>query len=300
MGSIQFLQVEFRNTAGSGDRYAVMPNMAIPFDTDIFQSEGSGGVPHITYSSSTGEITFSKAGIFFVNWFVAQQSGLSSDGANFALEMTTLGSPIRIVGSGHVKIAASSGFAILNVPAAGTILTLTNTATHKATLSEHTQIKAGLAIFSVASDSEEINNLGYAHAQIENSEEYDTGDTILFPTAINFDPDHIVTYDAGIFTLAATGTYLVTWEIPIEATDEGDEVYIQLLYNGASHSVSYAPLPIGVVSGSALIVNNNVNGTVQLKVIRDGQGAEEDVVHIGTKANIVITQISNLTVIPEP
>jgi len=299
MGSIQFLQVEFKNTASSGERYAVMPNEAIPFDTEVSQSKDSSNVPHISYSNSTGEISFSKAGTYFVNWFVAQQTGLSIDGANFALEMAPPESPARIiVGSGHVKIAASSGFAILNIPAAGTVLTLTNTATHKATLSEYTQVKAGIAVFSVAPDIEATNKLGYAHAQIEVSEVYATGTTILFPVAIKYDPDDIVTYDAGIFTLAAKGTYLVTWEIPIEATDERDEVYIELFQNGTSHSISYAPLPIGVVSGSALIVNNDVDGTIQLKIIHDEEGDE---VHIGTKANIVITQISNLTTVtPEP
>ena len=293
MAGIQFLQVEFKNTSDAGKRYAVMPMASIPFDTTVFQSTDDSDVPHITYSG--GDITFSKPGVFFVSWFVAQQTGLAADGANFALELQVEGSPIRVIGSGHVKISASSGFAVLNVPAADTILTLINHAGRKATLSEHTLVKAGLAIFSVAAEPEELIPLGYGHAQIGTAAEYNTGDIILFPTGIKYDPNDIVTYNAGVFTLANMGTYLVTWEIPIEATDEHDEVYLQLLYNDVEHSVSYAPLPIGVVSGSALIVNDTVDGTVKLKVIHEGSpGDDIDIVHIGIKANIVITQISNL------
>ena len=291
MAGIQFLQVEFRNTAASGDRYAVLPTESIPFDTEVFQSKDEADVAHITFLD--GNITFSKSGVFFVNWFVAQQTGLAVDGANFALEMEVEGNPTKVIGSGHVKISASSGFAVLIVPTAGTVLTLTNTANRKATLSEHTQVKAGLAVFSVAPEAEDLMALGYGHAQIDISEEYDTGDTILFPVGIKYDPDNIVTYDAGVFTLANQGTYLVTWEIPIEATDERDEAYVELLYNDVVHSVSYAPLPIGVVSGSALIINDESYGTVQLRVTHADHPTDGDIVHVGVKANIVITQISN-------
>jgi len=293
MAGIQFLQIEFRNTAQLGDRYAIMPTDPIPFDTAIVQSKDDNNVPHITFAN--GEITFSKPGIFFVNWFAAQQTGLATDGANFALDTQIAGTPIRVIGSGHSKFSASSGFAVLNITVAGTVLKLINNADRKATLSEHTQVKAGLAIFSVTPEPEDLIPLGYAHAQSEVMTDYETNDVILFPNGIKFDPDDIITYDQGTFTLANTGTYLVTWDIPIEATDEHDEAYIELLHNGVTHSVSYAPLPIGLMSGSALVLNDVVDGTLQLKIIYDdGSGTAEDIVRIGIKANIVVTQISNI------
>ena len=293
MAGIQYLQIEFRNTAQSGDRYAVMPTFPIPFDTTIVQSKDDNNVPHITFAN--GEITFSNSGIYFINWFAAQQTGLATDGANFALETLIAEIPIRIIGSGHSKFSASSGFAVLNISTAGTVLKLINNADRKATLSEHTQVKAGLAIFSVTPEPEDLIPLGYAHAQSEVTADYETNDVILFPNGIKFDPDDIITYNQGTFTLANTGTYLVTWEVPIEATDEHDEAYIELVHNGATHSVSYAPLPIGLMSGSALVLNDEADGTLQLKIIYDdGSGSAEDIVRIGIKANIVITQISNI------
>ena len=297
MTGASFLQMEFRNTASSGEKYIVEVGDGIPFDTEIIASEDVIGSKHIL-CDALGEITFTQKGVFFVSWFVAQQTGLAADGANFALEMTVDGERLAVIGSGHTKFSALSGFGVVNVPKAGTTLVLKNTAGARATLSKHTQVKAGLALFSLTPEQQE-KKLGYMHRQTLVAVEYPTDSRLLFPTLIKNDPEGIVTYDDGVFTLGRKGTYLITWELPIEATDEFDEVYVALKYNGVVQSVSYAPLPIGVVTGSAVIINEAIDGEVELAVILEQASVGEppaDIVRVAGRANVVVTQIEDVVV----
>lgn len=314
MGNVQFLQIEFNGVAGT--RYSVADGWAIPFDTTVFQSKSDGIETDIDFDAfddvagtGSGMVTFTQPGVFFINWFVAQQTGLSAAGSNFSLILTVDGIETQsVIGSANTKISSSSGFAVLTVPKSGSTLILRNISGSKATLSEHTLVKAGMAIFSLGGGQDEVLPLGFGHYQTNpngfgenNNNQLATGESIPFSNTIKEDANGVVTFQASYsansinyenaFILKSTGTYHINWEIPVSATDIHDETYTQLIFNNEPYSTAYIPTPLGVVVGSAIIANNTANGIVQLKCFHtDIVG---DTVIVGSNANMVITQISH-------
>ena len=274
---VPYLQLE-RTITG-----AIAPNSNVEFNRVLLTNNQIMHTPE-------GVLTFLQTGLYFVNWFVAQQTGLSVDGSNFAI-VTSTDPDTGFTGSSHVKIAPATGFAIIRVDNVGKTIRLVNKSTHRATLSDDTRVKAGIAVFGIADATSPVAApLGYLQAQVANgSHELNDEEWIAFDSTIVADPDNIVRKGANgeDFTLANIGTYLVTWEIPIEATDAKGVVSFDLLLNDVIYSNSFSTLPVGVLAGSALVVNPATNGVLQLV------NASGDIVKIANKTNIVITQVSN-------
>ena len=307
---IPYLQIEFLNENVVGP--AIIPaDGAIPFDHPLNTSTA------IEYDDQTHQFTIKMAGAWLINWFVAQQSGLSHEGSNFGVaifkpitdetdpDYPGYKAPEFVVGSGHVKISPTSGFTIINVTDAdlaegGVKFELQNVSSHDAALSERTQVKAGLAVFGVSSD---MFKMAYGQWQASDwnkvSEPYD----LIHAEAIKFNlpiltPLGITPSDSGagsragydIFTLDNPGVYQVSWEIPIEATYSVDEVVIALQQDGTTvYSRSYSPLPIGVISGTAIVATTTANKSLSLLNLQPANG---DVIQIGNYSNIAIHQIS--------
>jgi len=312
---IPYLQTEFLNSdAVDPSRPAIVPvDDAVLFDNPISTTAA------IEYDDVTGRFTIKSIGAFLVNWFVAQQTGLSPEGSNFGIAVYKpildendnnhpgLMPPEIISGSGHVKIAPASGFAIITVTKeqlqeGGVVFELRNISSHDAALSERTHVKAGLAVFGVSS---QMFELGYGQWQASGwdkvTDPYDLedGEKIKFNEPV-LTPFGIVASDSedgagarvgyDIFTLANAGVYQISWEIPIEATYSVDEVDIALELNGTTVYVrSYSPLPIGVITGTAIVVTTEDDQTLSLLNIQPDGG---NVIQIGNYANLAIHQIS--------
>ena len=278
---VQFLQIEKRTPD------LVATNQSVAFDT-ILQYGGSS----LTYDVATKDITIHTPGVYYINWFVAQQTGLATDGSNFAI-IQSLDNQPRFIGSNHVKISQTSGFAIIKTTVPNIKVRLANVSNAAAALSDTAQIKAGLAAFSI-SDNAAMPQLGYLQAQVSVTALLDDLDPVTFDTIISQDPSKIVDQNAEEFTLANPGTYLVNWEIPVEATGQKDYVELTIELNGTAVSTSRLPLPIGVLAGSAMVVNSDVDGVLELI------NTTGDQVRITGNSNIVITQITELPVPPTP
>jgi len=98
----------------------------------------------MTYDN--GIITFLKTGTYFANWFVAQQTGLSTNGGNFAIVRST---GDKIAAGSHHKVAPTSGFGIFTVESIGETIELWNTANASAAYSETTDIAASISVFLI-------------------------------------------------------------------------------------------------------------------------------------------------------
>lgn len=118
-------------------------NEAILFDR-IVSSAGS----QISYDAGTGVITFNDVGYYYLDWFVAPQFGLTTDGSNFAI-VSSDDSP-ALTGSSHVRVAQTSGFAVIVVTTPGKTVRLVNTSDNSLTLSHYVNAKAALAAFFIA------------------------------------------------------------------------------------------------------------------------------------------------------
>jgi len=309
---IPYLQTEFLNSGITTP--AIIPaGDAISFDHPLNTSTA------IEYDDQAAQFTIKMAGAWLVNWFVAQQSGLSYEGSNFGVAIyhpiTDVEDPNHpglqesniVVGSGHVKISPTSGFTIINVSDAdvkegGVVFELQNVSSHDAALSTRTQVKAGLAVFGVSAD---MFKMAYGQWQASGWDKiaapYDLadGDKIKFNEPLLI-PLGIIASDSDdgggtrvgfdIFTLESPGVYQISWEIPIEATYLVESVELALELDGTTvYSRSYSPLPIGVVSGTAIIVTTQENRTLSLVNYQPDDG---DVIQIGNYSNIAIHQIS--------
>lgn len=309
---IPYLQTEFLNS-GQTTPAIITAGEAVSFDHFLNPSTA------IEYDNQEAKFTIKLPGAFLINWFVAQQTGLSPEGSNFAIAVyhpiiddedenyPGLMAPEIIAGSGHVKISPISGFAIIHVTndhlkEGGVVFELKNVASHDAALSERTHVKAGLAIFGISS---EMFKMAYGQWQAsgwdKNLEPYNLADeeAIKFNEALLM-PLGIVATDSedglgsrigfDIFTLENPGVYQVSWEIPIEATYSTDEVEIALeLDSSTVYSRAYSPLPIGLVTGTAIIVTTESDATLSLVNYQSGV---RNTIQIGNYANIAIHQIS--------
>ena len=308
---IPYLQTEFLNT-GVTSPAIIAAGAPIPFDHPLNVSTA------IEYDPVTNQFTIKMAGAWLVNWFTAQQSGLSPEGSNFGCAVYHpitddqdpnyggLQAPEIVVGSGHVKISPTSGFTIINVtdeelktPVGGVVFELQNVSSHDASLSTRTQVKAGLAVFGVSADMFKMAygqwqasgwDKGLAPYNLEDEEAVKFNQSLLTPLGIVATDSGAGTHTGyDVFTLENPGVYQISWEIPIEATYSVDEVEIALQLDGTTvYSRSYSPLPIGVVSGTAIVATTAANKSLSLLNLQpDG-----DVIQIGNYANIAIHQIS--------
>ena len=287
---VQYLQLE-KTDSGNIDA-----NAAIIFDNIV-----SCGGNKVVYDNLTGTITFDQAGVYYINWFVAQQTGLATDGSNFAIyvEMpSSADQDLIITASSHIKISQTSGFAIVDVEEGkeGTTAKLVNVSNSAAVLSEVTLTKSGITVFEMAASSTPIlKPMGYLQAQVATDSEVDDSGLIPFDEIITRDPGGLVTQNAisKFFILKDPGVYLVTWEVPVSATNFNHLVTLSLMVNGVRYSASHSPTPSGVNTGSAIVVTGVENTYIYL------QNAVVDLIAVTALANITISQLSKSVVTDE-
>jgi len=121
----------------------VDPGATLAFD-EIVSSEGLG--TYIDYDINTGIITFLEAGYYYIDWYVAPQFGLTTNGSNWAIQ--TYMSGLSFTGSSHAKVSVTTGFALINAEA-GETAQLVNVSDGALYLSNVVESKAGLIVISI-------------------------------------------------------------------------------------------------------------------------------------------------------
>lgn len=105
----------------------------------------------ITHSGNTITITTGGAGKYIVNWWVAVQTQIASEGSLFKLDVTgTTTTPSTYYGYDPTKIGACSGIALIEVGASTVTLKLTNVSgIDVAYGGYHSYVKASLSIAQI-------------------------------------------------------------------------------------------------------------------------------------------------------
>ena len=124
-----------------GQKFIVPSGVNLVFDTVV-----SASGTDISYDLSTGIITFTAEGYYFIDWHVTTQTGLSDDGSNWAIQ--TKLSDMTVTGSSHTKLSVATGFAILEA-AVGEEAQLVNVSNGTLVLSEAAQSKAAVVVYRV-------------------------------------------------------------------------------------------------------------------------------------------------------
>jgi len=288
---IKFLQLEL--TATSSSPIIVDKGDGIPFNLNQYPGSGGTSLTHST-TINPDTISINVHGTYFATWFVSTQTGLSSDGSNWELTITTDDSSSypSLAGSSHVKISPASGSAVISlsesqVPA---VLKLRNTSTGDAALSSRNDCLSSLAIFEIDVVQPPAPSFvpAYLHAQINLRES--SMDFVVEPeTRIPFDlvkkSRNIsldTTTNTGLITFATRGIYVVSWEIPIDTTEDTHDAEVVLFIGTTNISRSYLPFPVGVITGSAIIEIPTAYTTVELINL--------------TECDIRVTDTANITV----
>ena len=144
-----FLELERKLPAD--DSVAINTNDTLVFDS-IISSEGLGS--QIDYDMDTGIITFIEPGYYYIDWLVAPQTGLTTDGCNWAVQTSI--SKLSYIGSSNIKVTETIGFAIIQA-AAGETARLVNVSDGALFLSKTIQPKASLKVYNVKEINE--NNI---------------------------------------------------------------------------------------------------------------------------------------------
>jgi len=113
---------------------------ALIFDT-VISSWGT----RISYDMA-GTITFNESGFYYIDWYIAPQHGLTTNGSNWAIQ--TGDGRLSLIGSSHTKVSATTGFAIINAAANDTVR-LVNVSDGVLHLSRAVDAKAGLIVYGI-------------------------------------------------------------------------------------------------------------------------------------------------------
>ncbi|MGL6199834.1 MAG: hypothetical protein ACRC3H_12975 [Lachnospiraceae bacterium] len=135
--------IELAEILPAGEGLIVPVNGTLVFDT-IVSSDGTA----ISYNTGTGVITFNVASLYYIDWYVAPQFGLTVDGSNWAIRTSISG--LTIKGSSHTKVSVTTGFGIINA-VAGETAQLVNVSSGALTLSQAVQSKAALVVYNTIS-----------------------------------------------------------------------------------------------------------------------------------------------------
>ena len=138
---VSFIEIE--RVLPFEESIVVPANGTLVFDA-VVSSDGTS----ITYNPDTGVITFNDAGYYYIDWYVAPQFGLTTDGSNWAIRTSISG--LTFIGSSHTKVSVTTGFAIVNA-VAGETAQLLNVSSGAITLSQAVQSKAALAVHNIVS-----------------------------------------------------------------------------------------------------------------------------------------------------
>ncbi|WP_411678361.1 hypothetical protein [Caproicibacter sp.] len=112
----------------------------------LFSTILSDQSPNISYNAATGEFTITGVGIYYVSWWVAEDSAGAATSVNFSVTLNSVPGPVAY---SPLTTGQVSGSAIVTVGATPATVTLTNQSGATVTYST-TTVQAGITIIEVS------------------------------------------------------------------------------------------------------------------------------------------------------
>jgi len=249
----------------------ISPNEGVIFETII---KDSSELPDedFVFSLEESEIGIKKCGIYVIQWYLSQMTGLSPIGQVFQLQYKNENDTWTYLGDGtsHIKMSSSNGFGLLEIDDeilkertdGTTWIRLCNKSDHDVVLSDKNRIKGALVIYELG---EKNLNPDGIHAGItwDVNDEMWTESTIgqkitngaTFPFDLMLSESYYNTIkliELGIFEINKAGKYKVSWEIPINTIDYAKEAIVALFINGNPYSYAHLPTARGIINATAI------------------------------------------------
>ena len=237
---------------GSGD-YTVANGGLIQFNTNLEYFDGTDTT--INYSNTTNTFTFTKAGYYYVDWFVVLQSAFTTSGPTFSLVARTGTTTDIYQSTSSFKTGTLSGSAI--VPAqAGTTLALRNDSGAVAILANNITDTSGLGIVANISIIRYVQDVAGIEAGLTTGTDLASGDFVPYNTLQSTTGGTEITNADGVFTVNVSGVYIFDWMVSITGMDgTATEMKFELKQGGTT-VVGSSVSPVvhqGYITGTAIV-----------------------------------------------
>ena len=237
---------------GTAD-YTIANGAAVDFNINLDYFAGTD--TSITYDTNTFTFTFTKAGYYYVDWFVVLDSAFSTSGPTFTLVATTATQTALYPSTSSFKTGSISGSAIV-VAQAGTTLRLRNDTGDVAILSNNILDSSGSGIVANISIMRYVQDVAGLEVGLTNATSVANGAVVPYNTQISNIASPEITNNAGVFTISNTGIYLFDWNVSISGINGSSNKIRLELRQGNTTVVGRSVVSVvhhGFIIGTAIV-----------------------------------------------
>lgn len=233
--------------------YTIAAGGKVNFNTNLDYFKGTDSF--ITYDNNTFEFTFTKAGYYYVSWFVVLQSAFSTSGPTFTLVSKTGTEVALYPSSSSFKTGTMYGSAVV-IAQAGTTMSLRNDTGAVAIFANNTENTNGTSIVSNISVTRYVQDVSGVEVGLTGGTSVANGAIVPFNTQVSTITSPVVTNTEGVFTLNQAGVYLFDWMVSIDGiTATSREIRFELIQGGTT-VVGSSVSPVvnqGFITGTAVV-----------------------------------------------
>lgn len=184
---------------------SILMNNNVIYD-GIIEQDGN-----IDYDVGTGVVTLFEAGKYCVFWWVATQTGLSTNGTAFNL-IVSQSDPI--VGNSPIKSDEPTGFGIVNVNTVPVTLSIQNSSNNTIYYSSTVQTKASLMIVKMQGASEGVSNTAYGglYGEVNTPFTLEPGENVQIPFNTQMVFENML-YGASNIEIVQSGNYQINYMV---------------------------------------------------------------------------------------
>lgn len=209
----------------------------------------------ITYNNSTKTFTFTKAGNYYIDWFVVLLSAFTTSGPTFSLVARTGTETAIYPSTSSFKTGTLSGSAIVQAEA-GTTIALRNDTGAVAILANNIMDTNGLGIVANISIIRYVQDVAGIEVGLTNATDLANGDFVPYNTTQSNTASPEITNAAGVFTVNSSGMYIFDWMVSIAGIDKtANEIKFELKQGGTT-VVGSSVSPVvhqGYITGTAIV-----------------------------------------------
>lgn len=233
--------------------YTIAPGANVNFNTNLDYFAGTDAT--VTYDPDTFEFTFTKAGYYYVDWFIVLQSAFSTSGPTFTLVAKTGATTELYQSTSSFKTGTLSGSAIVSAEA-GTTLKLRNDTGAVAIFANNILDANGAGIVANITIARYVQDVTGLEVGLSSATNVANGAVVAYNTPISTIADSPITNTAGVFTVNATGIYLFDWIVSVAGINGvANELKFELRQGGTT-VVGSSVSPVvnqGFITGTAIV-----------------------------------------------
>lgn len=233
--------------------YTIAPGANVNFNTNLDYFAGTDAT--VTYDPDTFEFTFTKAGYYYVDWFIVLQSAFSTSGPTFTLVAKTGATTELYQSTSSFKTGTLSGSAIVSAQV-GTTLKLRNDTGAVAIFANNILDTNGAGIVANITIAKYVQDVTGLEVGLSSATNVANGAVVAYNTPISTIAGSPITNTAGVFTVNATGIYLFDWIVSVAGINGvANELKFELREGGTT-VVGSSVSPVvnqGFITGTAIV-----------------------------------------------